>query len=52
MHYHSPILLENAFILGILKTSWFFCDRPIKVANCKKILSFGMHPYIDVPTIN
>jgi hypothetical protein len=46
MHYHNPILLENAFISGILKASWFFCERPIKVVNCKKMLSFGKHPQL------
>jgi len=35
-YYHSPILVENAFIWGIFKTQWFFfCDRPVKV-TCYK----------------
>jgi len=46
-------LVDNAYILGILKMSWFFCEGPIKMVDCKKyILSFEMHPHLDIPTTN
>lgn len=49
-HYHSPILVENAYVWGALKTSWFFWERPIKEAHWKKIIGFWDAPHLDVPT--
>lgn len=49
-HYHSPILVENAYVWGALKTSWFFWERPIKEAHWKKIIGLWDAPHLDVPT--
>jgi hypothetical protein len=46
-HYHSPLMVENASIWGVLKALWFFFEWSIKVTYCKKS-SMWMHPHLDV----
>jgi hypothetical protein len=48
---HGPTLVENAFILESIKNIMMFSQRANQSGHLfKKTLSFGMHPYLEVPT--